>query len=191
MDRRPLELPMHDAHDVTLNHTFQCDASWEDMEGSDKERHCYTCSKQVHNLSAMTEHEAALFLEGYAEGEHFCAQGQLDKDGNVRFARPGGPTRSVMPPRLTLAAAALTLPMLLAGCEAEPACDTSNTTQSPQTPAGLSLKDPYHPREGVQVIADIPERRRSLLLHILSPLGTKKKFEMVEEEHQFRGVMFK
>jgi hypothetical protein len=39
-----------------------CDARWEDMRGSDTVRRCAACSKDVHDLSAMTLDEAARFL---------------------------------------------------------------------------------------------------------------------------------
>jgi hypothetical protein len=163
---------------VEIEHTFACDAGWDDMEGSDKERHCYTCSKQVHNLSAMTEHEAALFVDRH-RGAQACIRAQVDEDGYVKFAAPSGPRRLALPPRLTLASAALTLPMLLAGCEAEPGCDSSNTTaRSPQLPAGLSFSDPYHPREGIRSITEVPAARRSLLLKIVGfRKGAKSRFE--------------
>lgn len=35
-----------------------CHENWDDMTGDDARRYCGKCDKHVHNLSAMTEHEA-------------------------------------------------------------------------------------------------------------------------------------
>lgn len=167
---------------VEAVHTFACDAGWDDMEGNDKERHCYTCSKQVHDLSAMTEHEAALFVDRH-RGAHVCVRAQLDEDGYVKFAAPSGPRRLASPPRLTLASAALTLPMLLAGCEAGPSYEAYNASiHEPKLPSMLSLNDPYHPREGIRSIMEIPPPRRSILLYIVTFHATaKRKFAAANE----------
>lgn len=100
---------------VELELRFRCDAEWEDMEGDARVRHCYTCDKKVHNVSAMTALEAERFFETH-RGQEFCAHATVDERGIIQHVEPGPPQRPIMPPRLTLGAATLTLPMLLAGC---------------------------------------------------------------------------
>lgn len=39
-----------------------CDVPWGSMEGDEKKRHCSQCSRDVHNLSAMTTAEMEAFL---------------------------------------------------------------------------------------------------------------------------------
>jgi hypothetical protein len=107
---------------------FQCNVDWEDMEGDARVRHCYTCDKKVHNISAMTAFEAERFVEAH-RGQHVCIRATLDHQGIVQHAEPGPPQSLVAPPRLTLGAAALTLPMLLAGCTTqEESCERPTTS---------------------------------------------------------------
>ena len=41
-----------------------CSASWDDMRGDDRVRHCGDCRMNVYNLSEMTRAEAAFDGEG-------------------------------------------------------------------------------------------------------------------------------
>jgi hypothetical protein len=165
-----------DKERVTLNFEHGCSAGWEDMEGDDRMRHFYTCDQKVHNLSAMTEHEAAIFLDQFKPGERFCTYERVDVNGDVIFAQPRGP-RLPSPPRLTTAAAALSLPMLLAGCSSgDEACDTA-VAQEPGNGEPSIFNDPHHPRHSTAAYSKLPEHRRSLLLRILRSNPVQRKFE--------------
>lgn len=58
-----------------------CNASWEDMEGDERERFCHLCQKKVYNLTAMTREQAISWLE-YREGET-CVRLFRRPDGTV------------------------------------------------------------------------------------------------------------
>lgn len=58
-----------------------CPARWEDMAGSDRMRFCSLCQKNVHNLSAMTDAEAAALLE--EQGGSLCARIYQRADGTI------------------------------------------------------------------------------------------------------------
>jgi hypothetical protein len=58
-----------------------CPASWEDMKGDDKTRHCSLCRLNVHNLSAMTNEEAEALLKG-KEGR-LCIRYYRREDGTI------------------------------------------------------------------------------------------------------------
>lgn len=58
-----------------------CKVSWSAMEGDDRVRSCCTCSKNVYDLSAMTEDESKAFLALHLD----------EQDADVRiFRRPDG-----------------------------------------------------------------------------------------------------
>ncbi len=58
-----------------------CAASWEDMEGDDRTKHCSSCTKNVYNLSDMTRAEAEALIKE-KEG-HLCVRFYRRKDGTV------------------------------------------------------------------------------------------------------------
>ncbi|MEZ4323097.1 MAG: hypothetical protein R3F61_36865 [Myxococcota bacterium] len=66
-----------------------CDVPWESMTGSDCRRHCAQCSKDVHDLSALTEREARRIAR-----PGVCVQYRRDARGNVVF-RPSRRARMV------------------------------------------------------------------------------------------------
>jgi len=59
-----------------------CTASWDDMTGSDRVRHCGLCRKDVYNLSAMPRPEAAALLAGNVDGK-LCVRFYRRGDGTV------------------------------------------------------------------------------------------------------------
>jgi hypothetical protein len=59
-----------------------CTASWDDMRGDDRIRHCAHCKLNVHNLSAMTRDEAEGVLTRLAAGR-VCAQFYRRADGTI------------------------------------------------------------------------------------------------------------
>jgi hypothetical protein len=61
-----------------------CTASWDEMTGDERTRHCHKCDKQVYNLSDMTRAEAeALLLEKQGK---LCARYYRRSDGTIMTA---------------------------------------------------------------------------------------------------------
>lgn len=58
-----------------------CPLSWDSMVGDDKVRHCGGCSKNVYNISAMTEKEAENFLQ--INGATQCMRFYRRADGTI------------------------------------------------------------------------------------------------------------
>lgn len=58
-----------------------CTASWEEMAGNDRTRHCSQCDLNVHNISAMTSREAETLISN-AEGR-ICVRLFRRADGTV------------------------------------------------------------------------------------------------------------
>ena len=61
-----------------------CRASWGDMAGDDRSRHCSQCDKSVYNIAAMTANEVADLIRE-SEG-HFCGRLYRRRDGTVLSA---------------------------------------------------------------------------------------------------------
>lgn len=59
-----------------------CDVPWDSMHGDAKTRFCDTCTKVVHDLTAMTEPEIKAFL-ATTEGTTACVRVYQRKDGTV------------------------------------------------------------------------------------------------------------
>lgn len=61
-----------------------CDVPWSHMQGDDVTRHCGSCKKNVHNVSAMTKNEAEAFLAAQAAaGEKPCITYYRRLDGTL------------------------------------------------------------------------------------------------------------
>jgi hypothetical protein len=60
-----------------------CTASWGEMEGDDRMRFCCRCSKNVYDLSAMTEDEAEAFLAFHLDDEDACVKLYRRPDGRI------------------------------------------------------------------------------------------------------------
>lgn len=60
-----------------------CKASWNDMEGDDRVRFCCACSKNVYDLSAMTEDEAEAFLAFHLDDQDACVKLYRRPDGRI------------------------------------------------------------------------------------------------------------
>ena len=56
----PTPLPVLDA----LTIAAPCPASWADMDGDDRVRHCSQCQQSVYDLSTLTRSEATALIEG-------------------------------------------------------------------------------------------------------------------------------
>ncbi|HEX4493784.1 MAG TPA: hypothetical protein VH914_21465 [Acidimicrobiia bacterium] len=59
----------------------RCDASWDDMDGDDRVRHCAGCDKDVYNLSGMSRDDAEALLA--ATGVDVCIRLYRRADGTV------------------------------------------------------------------------------------------------------------
>lgn len=59
-----------------------CTASWANMKGDERVRHCGDCNKNVFNLSAMTEAQGAALLAADSGGE-LCVRFYQRADGTV------------------------------------------------------------------------------------------------------------
>ena len=70
-----------------------CHENWDEMTIEGKRRFCDHCSKHVHDLSAMTESEAAAALKGPGRK---CVRYKVDPDGEIIFAKPR-PEPTVVP----------------------------------------------------------------------------------------------
>jgi hypothetical protein len=89
-----LGLPVR-RQDITIPEP--CHAAWDEMRPEDKGRFCFSCSKKVHDLSAMTKSEAAEVLRR-AGRESLCVSFQHHEDGTVVFREPApAPAASVVP----------------------------------------------------------------------------------------------
>lgn len=120
-----------------------CGESWDKMTGGAEERFCDSCQHEVHDLSAMTKREAEALLQ--RGGESLCVRYTL-RDGEMVFQQEA--PQLVGTPRLMaqvsglnrlVAAAALVVPLLIAGCDA------------PQAPVEPSAQAPLIIQEGKPV----------------------------------------
>ena len=68
-----------------------CTASWEQMAGDERVRHCGGCDKNVFNLSAMPEAEAASLLAEQRAGG-VCVRFYRRADGTVMTSDCGAPS---------------------------------------------------------------------------------------------------
>jgi hypothetical protein len=58
-----------------------CSVDWAEMSGDEQQRFCGQCSKDVHNLSEMTEPEARTLLKQ----PNVCVRVATRSDGTIRF----------------------------------------------------------------------------------------------------------
>ncbi len=63
-----------------------CSMDWANMRGDERTRHCDSCGKQVHNLTAMESSEAAALL-GARDGE-ICGRVFQHADGTLSITSP-------------------------------------------------------------------------------------------------------
>ena len=93
-----------------------CPASWADMKGDDRVRHCLGCRKNVYNLSAMTRPQAEALVQE-TEGR-LCVRFYRRPDGTILTADCPVGLRAVQRrmARLAGALAAAFLGIFAAGC---------------------------------------------------------------------------
>lgn len=85
-----------------------CTESWDTMQGDERVRHCGLCKKNVYNLSAMPQAEAAAMLAQNVDGE-LCVRFYRREDGTVMTSDCSAS------PRVKLRQAMRTLPRVAAG----------------------------------------------------------------------------
>lgn len=97
-----------------------CSASWEDMTGDHRVRHCAGCDKNVVNLSAIAASEGAALIAGNLDG-HLCVRMDTRPDGSIVTADGSDSARSMARQpwrRLPGVAGAAVLALSAAGCAA-------------------------------------------------------------------------
>jgi len=66
----------------TLNISEPCPADWSAMSGCETKRFCAQCTKNVHDLSAMTRRDAEVLVSSEKD---LCVRYSLRPDGEIRF----------------------------------------------------------------------------------------------------------
>lgn len=112
-----------------------CNADWERMDGDGSVRFCRRCEQQVHDVSAMSEAEARVFLAG---GGQPCIRYTHDA-GRIRFAERTGAL-----PRLAAAAALAFGSLASSACMGKRACPVppEATVAEPDEAAGAKPSEP-------------------------------------------------
>lgn len=119
-------------HRARLPIADPCHERFDAMEGDGAQRFCASCRTHVHDLSQMTEREAAAFL-ARRSGEKVCVRYRADAAGRLRFA-------AAPPARTALATVALGL--ALAACTGHLEADTVDSPESAllcEDPAGYTI----------------------------------------------------
>ncbi|SHH08857.1 hypothetical protein [Massilia sp. CF038] len=104
-----------------------CTASWEAMQGNERVRHCGACNKNVFNLSAMPEADAAALLADNLDGA-LCVRFYRRADGTVMTSDCGAPLTNTRSSWTTLPAMAGAAALALSAA----AC---NATEAPPAPS--------------------------------------------------------
>ena len=116
-----------------------CDAAWDEMHDHGHHRFCDHCTTDVHDLSSLTQEEAMALLEAKKD-EHLCVR-YAHHEGEVFFKDSTSPvwrlSRQLEGAKALLAAAALVVPMLAAGCEA----DSSNPDSTPEAVSPITIEE--------------------------------------------------
>ncbi|NHZ79855.1 hypothetical protein F2P44_11290 [Massilia sp. CCM 8695] len=95
-----------------------CTASWDKMQGDDRVRHCKDCNKNVFNLSAMPQADAAALLADNHSGD-LCVRFYRRQDGTVISSDCSDSPRAVVRQawrKLPFMAGAAMLALSAAGC---------------------------------------------------------------------------
>jgi hypothetical protein len=109
-----------------------CPASWDEMTGDERARHCSACSRTVYDLSRMTAVEAVDLLT--ANGWDACVRLYRRPDGTVKTSDcPAGSGRGVgWLWRLSALAASWIGWLFLSGCSP---CTQGKPTMGPPSPS--------------------------------------------------------
>ncbi|ATQ78060.1 hypothetical protein CR152_28790 [Massilia violaceinigra] len=125
-----------------------CTASWEDMTGDHRVRHCKDCNKNVFNLSAMPAAEGAALIAENLNGD-LCVRMDKRQDGSVVSSDCGDSARPTarQPWRgLPAMAGAAVLALSAAGCS------TNDSQPVPAVSAGATV----NPEPPVTVLMGAP-----------------------------------
>lgn len=125
-----------------------CTASWDEMTGDIRVRHCAGCNKNVVNLSAMPAVEGAALIAENLNGE-LCVRMDKRHDGSIVSSDGGDSERATARQpwrRLPGLAGAAVLALSAAGCS------TGDVQPVPTTTAGAAL----HPEPPATVLMGAP-----------------------------------
>lgn len=138
-----------------------CMASWDDMQGDERVRHCKDCNKNVFNLSAMPEVEAAQLLA--ANTGDLCVRFYQRRDGTVMTSDCGDSPRAMVRQawrRLPQAAGAAVLALSAAGAvagAAAPGAGNGKPAPAVEEPyMQVTMGAPPAPMEAKPVESKIP-----------------------------------
>jgi hypothetical protein len=137
---RTLHLPIADP----------CHEDWDAMDPRERGRFCQRCSKDVHDLSSMTEDEAREFLRERA-GTRVCVNYRYHDDGRIQFRAP---TRVA-----ALAATAAAVTTLAACTPHDPPRTDPAPIQQPSEPppaVGGTIEVPTEPPAPNQMLGQMP-----------------------------------
>lgn len=98
--------------DVTVRFPKPCSEPWEAMAQAGCHRHCASCDKVIHDLSALTIEEAEMLLDGPSE---VCVRAQIAPDGAIAL-KPGGRSGA----RRMMAVAGASLALAATACQTVP-----------------------------------------------------------------------
>ncbi|MET1078111.1 MAG: hypothetical protein ABWY06_08830 [Pseudomonas sp.] len=143
-----------------LDIAIPCTASWEQMRGDDRVRHCGECHKNVFNLSAMAEAEAAALLADNANGD-LCVRFYRRHDGTLMTSDCGGAQRPAARPSWrglpAMASAAVLAFSVAAGHASEAPADTSAAPVTQETaPAPVLMMGAPPPPMEVNGVSEAP-----------------------------------
>lgn len=98
--------------DLRVKLTSPCSEPWEGMTPAGRNRHCASCDKLIHDLSALTIDEAEALLE--ANGE-VCVRARVGKGGVIELADAARGRRRM------IAAVGASMALATAACQTVPA----------------------------------------------------------------------
>jgi hypothetical protein len=123
-----------------------CSASWDEMDGDDRVRHCSRCKTQVYNLSALTASDAVALLR--EKQDNLCIQLFRREDGTILTAdSPRGAARRLRRTvkRLCSLAASVAAFFLLFGCDSRKKGIDWNVVESEKKQMPMPGKPPPPP----------------------------------------------
>ncbi|HEX8615391.1 MAG TPA: hypothetical protein VF800_29245 [Telluria sp.] len=156
---KPARAPHQPIELLRIDIPEPCSASWEEMTGDHRVRHCKGCNKNVVNLSAMPAVQGAALIAGNLDGD-LCVRMDMRHDGSVVSSDGGGNERlAARQPwrRLPGFAGAAVLALSAAGCstgEAQPVAPvTAGVTVNPEPPTTVLMGAPPAPTPAPAAIA--------------------------------------
>ncbi|QNA87712.1 hypothetical protein G4G28_03105 [Massilia sp. Dwa41.01b] len=138
-----------------------CTESWDAMEGDERVRHCGLCRKNVYNLSALPQAEAAALLAGDVDGQ-LCVRFYRRSDGSVMTSDCS------TSPRVRLHRAMRTLPRTAAGAAGVAAAAAVAVAVAHVAPLPPGRARP-HP--SVVEVSLVPEMMPPVLMGVYLPIS--------------------